>query len=81
MSDFRAVIKDRRNHFYHEVRCVYGRKPRAGEEVAAVSRRAEGGEGAEAREGEGEGEDVGKGEEAGPAKEEVVVDGVDGVMG
>ncbi|KAF2678812.1 S-adenosyl-L-methionine-dependent methyltransferase [Lentithecium fluviatile CBS 122367] len=27
VKDFRAVIKDRKNHYYHEVRCVYGRKP------------------------------------------------------
>ncbi|KAF2274311.1 S-adenosyl-L-methionine-dependent methyltransferase [Westerdykella ornata] len=33
VAEFRAVIKDRRNHFYHEVRCVYGRKPLPGEEV------------------------------------------------
>lgn len=27
VKDFRAVIKNRKNHFYHEVRCVYARKP------------------------------------------------------
>ncbi|KAH7406499.1 S-adenosyl-L-methionine-dependent methyltransferase [Phaeosphaeria sp. MPI-PUGE-AT-0046c] len=27
VKDFRGVIKNRRNHFYHEVRCVYARKP------------------------------------------------------
>lgn len=27
VREFRAVIKDRKNHYYHEVRCVYGRKP------------------------------------------------------
>ncbi|KAF2644473.1 S-adenosyl-L-methionine-dependent methyltransferase [Massarina eburnea CBS 473.64] len=27
VKEFRAVIKDRKNHHYHEVRCVYGRKP------------------------------------------------------
>ncbi|KAF1916540.1 S-adenosyl-L-methionine-dependent methyltransferase [Ampelomyces quisqualis] len=27
VADFRAVVRDRRNHFYHEVRCVYARKP------------------------------------------------------
>ncbi|PSN65175.1 S-adenosyl-L-methionine-dependent methyltransferase [Corynespora cassiicola Philippines] len=26
-NDFKSVIKDRKNHYYHEVRCVYGRKP------------------------------------------------------
>lgn len=33
VSDFRAVIKDRKNHYYHEVRCVYGRKPTPEEEA------------------------------------------------
>jgi hypothetical protein len=27
VKEFRTVIKDRKNHYYHEVRCVYGRKP------------------------------------------------------
>lgn len=27
VKDFRAEIKNRKNHFWHEVRCVYGRKP------------------------------------------------------
>jgi hypothetical protein len=27
VSDFQGVIKDRQNHYYQEVRCVYGRKP------------------------------------------------------
>lgn len=27
VADFRSVIKDRKNHYWHEVRCVYGRKP------------------------------------------------------
>jgi SAM-dependent methyltransferase len=27
VKDFRGVIKNRRNHFWHEVRCVYARKP------------------------------------------------------
>ncbi|KAF2469170.1 S-adenosyl-L-methionine-dependent methyltransferase [Lindgomyces ingoldianus] len=31
VSEFKAVIKDRKNHYYHEVRCVYGRKPFLGE--------------------------------------------------
>ncbi|KAF2654986.1 S-adenosyl-L-methionine-dependent methyltransferase [Lophiostoma macrostomum CBS 122681] len=32
VKSFRAVIKDRNNHYYHEVRCVYGRKPTVEEE-------------------------------------------------
>ncbi|KAF2737681.1 S-adenosyl-L-methionine-dependent methyltransferase [Polyplosphaeria fusca] len=28
----KGVVRDRRNHWYHEVRCVYGRKPVPGEE-------------------------------------------------
>jgi hypothetical protein len=31
VSDFQGVIKDRRNHYYQEVRCVYARKPLDGE--------------------------------------------------
>jgi SAM-dependent methyltransferase len=31
VKDFRGVIKNRRNHFWHEVRCVYARKPFAHE--------------------------------------------------
>jgi len=31
VREFRRVIKDRKNHYYHEVRCVYGRKPFPGE--------------------------------------------------
>jgi hypothetical protein len=27
VKDIRDVIKNRKNHFYHEVRCVYARKP------------------------------------------------------
>lgn len=27
VAEFRSVIKNRKNHYYHEVRCVYGRKP------------------------------------------------------
>lgn len=27
VKDFRAEIKNRKNHFWHEVRCVYARKP------------------------------------------------------
>lgn len=34
-ADFKAVIKDRKNHYYHEVRCVYGRKPTS-EEIAQM---------------------------------------------
>ncbi|KAH4964841.1 hypothetical protein HBI82_025990 [Parastagonospora nodorum] len=33
VKDFRSVIKNRGNHFYHEVRCVYARKPFPGEVV------------------------------------------------
>lgn len=35
VSEFRRVIKDRKNHYFQEVRIVYGRKPRVGEVVAA----------------------------------------------
>ena len=31
VDEFRKVIKDRKNHYYQEVRCVYGRKPLQGE--------------------------------------------------
>jgi hypothetical protein len=31
VNDLREVIKNRKNHFYHEVRCVYARKPFAHE--------------------------------------------------
>lgn len=41
VREFRGVIKDRRNHYYHEVRCVYGRKPYP-EEVKTTSTAAEG---------------------------------------
>jgi hypothetical protein len=34
VRDLRNVIKNRGNHFYHEVRCVYARKPFAHEVVA-----------------------------------------------
>jgi hypothetical protein len=33
VSDFQGVIKDRKNHFYQEVRCVYARRPLDGEGV------------------------------------------------
>ena len=33
VKEFKSVIKDRKNHYYHEVRCVYGRKPEIGEVV------------------------------------------------
>ncbi|KAF2263573.1 S-adenosyl-L-methionine-dependent methyltransferase [Lojkania enalia] len=37
VSTFKSVIKDRRNHYYHTVRCVYGRKPFPNETVTASS--------------------------------------------
>jgi hypothetical protein len=33
VKDIKEVIKNRKNHFYHEVRCVYARKPLPGEVV------------------------------------------------
>ncbi|KAF2787447.1 hypothetical protein K505DRAFT_367351, partial [Melanomma pulvis-pyrius CBS 109.77] len=35
VAEFKAVIKNRKNHYYHEVRCVYGRKPEIDEVVPA----------------------------------------------
>ncbi|KAF2010609.1 S-adenosyl-L-methionine-dependent methyltransferase [Aaosphaeria arxii CBS 175.79] len=44
VKEFRKVIKDRKNHFWHEVRCVYGRKPFPGEVVESGGKaEAEGG--------------------------------------
>ncbi|KAF2708183.1 S-adenosyl-L-methionine-dependent methyltransferase [Pleomassaria siparia CBS 279.74] len=33
VAEFKSIIKDRKNHYWHEVRCVYGRKPDIGEEA------------------------------------------------
>ncbi|KAJ4351849.1 uncharacterized protein N0V89_007193 [Didymosphaeria variabile] len=41
VGEFRKVIKDRKNHYYQDVRIVVGRKPREGE---VVNERAEAGE-------------------------------------
>lgn len=40
VKDMRAVIKNRKNHFDHEVRCVYARKPYA-HEVEEMRRKKE----------------------------------------
>jgi len=44
VRDFRKVIKDRGNRFWHEVRVVYARKPFA-HEVEEMRRKKEGKEG------------------------------------
>ena len=36
VDDFKAVFRDRKNHYYHQVRCVYGRKPFPHEEVEGL---------------------------------------------
>ncbi|KAF2875947.1 S-adenosyl-L-methionine-dependent methyltransferase [Massariosphaeria phaeospora] len=57
VADFKAVIKDRKNHFYHEVRCVYGRKPFPHEIPTATTANAS----TSTTAGEGEGESAGGG--------------------
>lgn len=44
VADFRRVIRDRGNRFYHEVRCVYARKPFA-HEVEEMEKKKSRGEG------------------------------------
>ncbi|KAH7066162.1 S-adenosyl-L-methionine-dependent methyltransferase [Paraphoma chrysanthemicola] len=42
IRDIRDVIKNRKNHFYHEVRCVYARKPFPHEVAEKAAREAQG---------------------------------------
>lgn len=41
VKDVRAVIKNRKNHFWHEVRCVYARKPFPGEVIEGKGKEGE----------------------------------------
>ena len=42
VEEFRRVIKGRKNYYYHEVRCVYGRKPLEGEVRGEATSKAAG---------------------------------------